>query len=92
MSNKPWDNDRAIRLYNADGVHILSLVKRHEREGLGYDMVKPDYPGTDAGDFIQVGVDIWMAEYIAKASEWIRSPAAKRAEQEEKEERAKRNA
>lgn len=55
---------KAVRLYNENGVHVLSLHKRWD--GTAWDFVKPDRPGTDDGDFIEVNVDQDFAEYIER--------------------------
>lgn len=58
---------KITRLYNDKGIHVLSLVQRWD--GTGHDFVKPDRPGTDDGDFIEVGVDKHFAEYVEKAQD-----------------------
>ena len=58
-------DNNAVRLYNKNGVHILSLVKRWD--GQGYDFVEPDRPGTHDGNYIGLGIEEDFAKYIEES-------------------------
>jgi hypothetical protein len=60
-----------MRLYNKNGIHILTLKKRRD----GSDFIKPDKPNCDDGKFIQISVDkdlcIYLEEQDDKVEEQI---------------------
>lgn len=58
---------QTVRLYNDKETHVLSLVQRWDFTG--WDFVKPDRPGTDDGDFIDISVDEDLAKYLTTKTE-----------------------